>query len=204
MTLVLSVLLAVLGGSCGKPEVTEAPVEIDDWPSDTEILAMVLKRSYEDGGFTVVEAETSASFLSPQDPEYAEEARETREYVLAELEQMGLEEKALLDEFVRRNAEPVRLNLESSTEDGYLVDYEGKYDAYFEDDGGGWEKWYEENPNAHGSTTVSLPVFDEESGVILIYIGSQTHWLAGIGYLVAYRYEDGNLREIGRVELWMS
>ena len=85
-----------------------------------------------------------------------------------------------------------------------MIDFDGKYKKYFKNDGGGWEKWYKENPKAHGSTTVSLPVYDRKTGCVLEYKGTQSHWLAGSGWVILYKYEKGELKEINRVMLWIS
>jgi hypothetical protein len=71
-------------------------------------------------------------------------------------------------------------------------------------DGGGWEKCYKETPKAHGNTTVSIPVYDKKTGIVLVYMGTQSHWLAGSGWIIAYEYKEGKLKEMKRVMLWIS
>jgi hypothetical protein len=168
---------------------------------DNAILAQVLQRKYEDGGFTVVAPMTTISTLAREEPE---DMAKTKKYVKDKLRVEGYDIGPLLDKLIEKNRKPVRLSLKSSPERGYLVDYDGKFQKYFEKDGGGWEKWYRENPMAHGLTRVSLPVHDEQAGIVLVYMGTQSHWLAGAGYLVAYEYGDGKLKELGRVMLWIS
>lgn len=168
---------------------------------DNSILALVLTRSYDDEGFTVVAPETAFSHNNLNDPK---EAGLTKDYLLKNIKIEGCDISLLIDRLIERNKKPVRLTLKSSPEKGYVVDYEGKYKKYFEKDGGGWEKWYKENPKAHGSTHVSLPVYDSKSNIVLVYVGTQVHWLAGCGFVIAYRYEDGKLVELCRVKMWVS
>jgi len=85
-----------------------------------------------------------------------------------------------------------------------VIDYDGKFANYFKEDGGGWEKWYKENPKAHGITTVSLPAYDPKTGLVLLYMGTQVHWLAGSGRVILYSYEKGELKELKRLEMWIS
>jgi hypothetical protein len=96
------------------------------------------------------------------------------------------------------------LTIESSVKDGYLIDFDKKYEKYFEKGGGGWDKWYKENPKAHGSTTVSLPVYDQKAGLVLVYMGTQSHWLAGSGWVILYRYQNGELKELNRAIMYIS
>jgi hypothetical protein len=120
------------------------------------------------------------------------------------LEFKGGDIASLVDRLFERNKQTFRLSIKSSAKDGYVVDYDGKYRAYFKENGGGWEKWYKENPTAHGITTVSLPVYDEKSGLVLVYKGTQTHWRTGAGWVILYNYEKGKLKELKKVMMWIS
>jgi hypothetical protein len=168
---------------------------------DNRILCLVLKRSFADGGFTVVDPETSLSHVARED---SEEIKQTKRYVTEHLQTNGIVVTKLVDELFEHNRKPVRLTLQSSPKDGYVIDYDGKYAKYFDKDGGGWEKWYKENPKAHGNTTVSLPVYDRKTGLVLVYTGTQSHWLAGSGWVILYKYENGELKEINKVMMWIS
>jgi hypothetical protein len=86
-------------------------------------------------------------------------------------EMLGLKYYGLVEKFFEKNKKSSRLSLKSDRSKGYVIDYDGRFRRYFEKDGGGWEPWYKENPNAHGMTSVSLPVFDENSGIVMVYKG---------------------------------
>ena len=116
----------------------------------------------------------------------------------------GHETGALLGELKKRNRKPSRLLLASSPANGYVIDYDGTFAKYFDRDQGGWEKWYKDNPLAHGYTQVSLPAYDDGTGLVLIYVGTQTHRLAGAGYLLLYQLDHDRLDELARVMLWIS
>jgi len=167
---------------------------------ENSLLMLVLKRSYRDGGYTVVSPEARLSHMGGRG---AREIEKSKKYIIEHLRTKGVEVARLVDRLFERNKKAVRLSIKSSPEDGYVID-DGKYAKYFEKDGGGWDRWYEENPKAHGSTTVSLPVYDEKTGPVLVYTGTQTHWLAGSGWVILYRYEKGELKEVGKVILWVS
>jgi len=167
---------------------------------ENAILALVLKRSFRDGGYTIVAAD-SGLFVGTGNPK---ETSYTQDYLRKRLETNGIVVKRLVTDLFERNKKPVRLTLKSAPKDGYVIDYDGKFANYFKEDGGGWEKWYKENPKAHGITTVSLPAYDPKTGLVLLYMGTQVHWLAGSGRVILYSYEKGELKELKRLEMWIS
>ena len=168
---------------------------------EAKIIALALETSYEDKGYTVVQAQTKLSHI---DYTNIEDIRKSKEYIKKKLKIEGYDITTALNDLFNKNKKPIRLNLKSEPSKGYIIDYENKYRQYFNNDGGGWDKWYKENPKAHGSTTVSRPAYDENNGIVLIYKGTQSHWLAGAGYVVAYKYDGKKLKELGRVLLWIS
>jgi hypothetical protein len=173
----------------------------EDINEDNQILSLALMRLYKDGGYTIVAPETRLSHLDPKD---TKEIQQTKKYILDNIEVEGYDLNKLLDHFFERNALSVRLSIKSSPENGYLVDYNRIYEKYFEENGGGWEQWYKEHPNAHGWTTVSLPAYDPESKITLLYMGTQSHWLMGAGYIFLFKYDKGILTELKRLMLWIS
>jgi hypothetical protein len=160
-----------------------------------------MKRS--EGTFTVVNPQTDAFHLT-RGEDSEDERRQSREFLRKELAVPDYDVRPLVDQLLARNARPHRLSLKSDPARGYVVDDEGKYDKYFEKDGGGWERWYKENPNAHGMTGVSLPAHDAKAGYLLIYVGTQAHWLNGAGHVILYRVTDGKLKRVKQLMLWIS
>ena len=168
---------------------------------EAKIIALALETSFEDKGYTVVEPQTKLSHMDCTD---AEDAKKSKEYIKKKLKIEGYDITPALNDLFNKNKRPIRLNLKSKPAKGYIIDYENKYRKYFNNDGGGWDKWYKENPKAHGSTAVSRPAYDKNNGIVLIYKGTQSHWLAGAGYIIAYKYDGIKLKELGRVMLWIS
>src|SRR5258706_19940 len=190
-TRLLALLGAVLFGcsisSSGAPHSEE---------QDNKILSLLLRRSYDDAGFTVVKPDTSLThFVSIE---------QSKKYLKEKIRIEGYDIGPLVDLFFQRNDKPVRLTLKASPENGYIVDYEGAYKKYFGREGAGWDQWYKENPQAHGSTEVSLPAFDEKNHIVLVYIGTQAHWRAGSGHVMVFRYEEGKLEPLARMMGWGS
>jgi len=169
---------------------------------DNAILALALTHKFDDGGHTVVSPETGTGMTGVADPE---DLAQLKRYATQKLQLPGVDVGKLIDDFAAKNRKSVRLTLASAPEKGYLIDFNGEYAKYFgKDGGGGWDAWYKDHPKAHGQTTVSLPAWDRASGTVLLYMGTQSHWLAGAGFLIAYKYDGTTLREIKRVMMWIS
>lgn len=187
--LILSVIPFV--GICG-------PAEADD--QDNMLLLQVLSQHYKNGGFTVVAPETYIFGRGRNESALVEMKRR----VVDKLRIEGYDIGPLFDKLMEKNSISYPLSLKSSPENGYLIDYDGKFAKYFVDKGDGWEKWYSENPTAYGWTRVSLPVCDAEAGIVLVYKDTQSHWLGGAGSIIAYRMVGGVITELSRVRLWVS
>ena len=151
--------------------------------------------------YTVVAPQTRFCSFDPIDPNNLIGVKRTKKYIREELKIKGYDASELIDRLFERNKKSVRLSLESSRADGYVVDYEGEYAKYFKEGGGGLKRWYRDHPTAIGWTGISLPAYDPETGIILVYKDTAIGHYGG-GGLYIYRYESGELKEIASVALW--
>ena len=115
----------------------------------------------------------------------------------------------LVDQLFERNKmsgtkKAPQLSLASSATNGYVVDYDSKYGKYFRNDGGSWARFYGENPKARGIVTISLPAYDDKTGLALVYRGTHEHGLRGWGEVILYKYEKGKLRKLNSTTLWIA
>jgi hypothetical protein len=133
-----------------------------------------------------------------------ESVKDSKDAIIRFFQADGHVVSELVEKLYQRNEKPVRLTLKSSPKDGYVIDVDGKYAKYFEENGGGWDKLYKENPKAKGITTISLPVYDHKTGLVLIYVGTQLHSLMGGGGVILYGYKKGKLKKINYLTLWNS
>lgn len=184
----------------------QSTIACEPRPDDNALLAQILRLDYDNGSFAIVDPMATSPIDRPE--ELAEAKRYFRKELIKILKKENISiDRAridqLLDRLIAKNSKPARLTLNSSRKNGYLIDYNGKYDKYFEKDGGGWEKWSEENPQAWGRIFVSLPVFDKETGFVLVSY-SACHRFGGGGHIVLYKYVEGRLVEQGRVMTWIS
>jgi len=170
--------------------------------NDNKIFTLALEQFHKDGGYTVVNPKTGFSYSFTRD---AKELEQVKQRITEFFKSDGARIAKLVDQLFERNKAPAPLMLRSFPENGYVIDYDGKYAKYFDKkDGRGWERWRNENPKAHGSTSISLPAHDPETGLLLIEIGTQWNGLAGRGFLILYKYENGEIKEIKRMETWVS
>jgi len=170
---------------------------------DSAIISLVLREAYirqcyedgtldededftEVGGFTVVDPYTVPVGIVP--------SIKLDDYDIGNL----------VDLLLALNKESVRLSINSSPRDGYIIDYDGTYAKYFEEDGGGWREWHKDHPEAHGYTQISLPAYDKESGLVLVYQDIQSDYLVGVGSIDVYRYKDGKFENICSETRWVS
>lgn len=160
------------------------------------LLALILKEDYTNGGYTVINPQTSLGFGTTREKLITDAAEFQRS--------TSFDFTNLAGQLYDLNQQFSYLTLPSSIQDGYYVDYNGKFEQYFAKDGGGWDLWHKEHPEAHGSTSVSLPAYDPQTGYILIYIGNQNGWLAGYGGLYAYQLLNGNLILVDHWDMWVS
>ncbi len=86
----------------------------------------------------------------------------------------------------------------------YKVDLNNMTAKYWKKNGGWWPKFYADNPGACGMLSISIPAFDANTGIFLIYIGTQCQGLAGVGYVKAFYYSDGSVVELGKHKVWVS
>lgn len=55
----------------------------------------------------------------------------------------------------------------------------------------GWERFYAKYPKSPGIITVSRVGFNRKGDMAMLYVGSQSHWLAGSGQIHVFRKQDG-------------
>ena len=181
---------------------TKNPQQFFPAPDETnQILRLVLTRDYDDGKYNVIQPQTNTIV----EHFFKNREKRTVKFINRWLKRYGVNEPALVDALLAQNAEPTTLTLTSNPQKGYLIDYDGEFAHYFKQHGVmGWKEWREEKPDALSYVSISLPVYNKESNIILIYRDFVTGGKAGAGIIIAYTYENGKLELITRVRLWIS
>ena len=161
---------------------------------DNKLLSLILEEPYVYNGYTVVRLETTIWDLN-------EYPNASNPWIVH-----GYDCEPLLRQLIEKNRQPVELTIESDLLNGYIIDKDKKFSQYFLRNGGGWRKLYKENPNVRGLTSVSLPVYDKQTNLVLVYKDVIQHYLAGEGNLIVYSLDtnNGTLQELMREMLWIA
>jgi hypothetical protein len=126
------------------------------------------------------------------------------ENVRAEYRRQGLSIDHLVSSLSEVNQKPTLLNIPSSTERGYLIDYNGKFESYFEKDGGGWVQLRQENPQVQAIVNLSVPAYDPRTGLMMIYVGWAGDSFLGEGNVLVYKYVFGKMILVTSLVIWIS
>lgn len=168
-------------------------------PAETRMLAQVLVHPFPDGGYNVVSTETITVPLWARDPGLPYDRQPA---VIAAFQAKGADAAALVERLYQLNAQSAQIALASAPQDGYIVD-DGSYAAYFQAGGGGWQRLQQEHPQAANLVRLARPVYDEASGLFLLYLRSDTLG-GGRGVFLLYRNEHGVLKLVDMENLWVS
>ena len=163
--------------------------------NDDQIISLVLTQHYTDSGYDMINPEMSLV-----------EASEQKDNAIDSFKKQGHDFSGIVKALYQKNNDSVMMKIKSSPEHGYVIDYDQKFLNYFINDlnHDGWERLRKENPLARAYVTISQPVYDPKSGIIMIYIGRQGDWLMGSGQIIAFRYLFGHLIEINSITVWIS
>ncbi|MFC2065182.1 hypothetical protein ACFLXB_08830 [Chloroflexota bacterium] len=74
----------------------------------------------------------------------------------------------------------------------------------FRENQNGWDIFYDRFPEAPGIITLSKVGFNDEMDQALVYLGIQSHWLAGAGTYYLLTRKDGNWFVLQEVMIWIS
>lgn len=156
-------------------------------PEDNPLLERILAESCRAGDRAVVCPRTSIEFINEN----------SRESLLGGLKRSEVSSNILtklVDTFIHKNEKSVVLTLESKPEKGYTIDYKEKFQR--------WRQKHLQVPCYE--MRVSLPADDEEHQLILIYLASRRHALAGTGDVILFKNEGRKLKPIGCAMMWIA
>lgn len=179
---------------------TNKPVN-ENFESNMELLHSILAQPINTGKFFIVDAQTNSGHI---DFTNKNEVKKRKKYIKNNLNISDYDISDLLDYLFEVNKISFDINIESNKKKGYIIDHDNKYNAYFEKGGGGWDRLYEENPNVLGITYVSVPVFDRQNGIALVFKATQKHGKAGVGSIIVYEFKNEKLTKIDSLIIWKS
>jgi len=70
--------------------------------------------------------------------------------------------------------------------------------------GKGWDTFYAKYPHSQGLMTLSRVGFNAKLDKAIVYVGNQSHWLAGAGYFVMLTKANGTWAIQNEIMVWIS
>jgi hypothetical protein len=113
-------------------------------------------------------------------------------------------DQPLLDDFQARNvqSEPIEDRFTLKTQ--LVLISQDEVTGLFGQGGGAWDEFYKKYPNSQGLMTLSKVGFNAAGDKALVYVGNQSHFLAGAGFAVVLGKKNGVWTILNQVMLWIS
>ncbi len=173
------------------PTLAEAEVEVEE----QAVYVAVFEELFGDPQMYVLMSETSPGI------EGEEGMDSILEFILPQM--TGLDEETATSFQVRNEAAyPVRADMDLGLP--YVLLTHDEANQIFAINTDGWDVFYTRYPNSPGLTTVSQVGFNADFTQALVYVGTQSHWLAGAGYYVLLEKSFGTWQIEQQVMAWIS
>jgi hypothetical protein len=158
------------------------------------VYSFLLPEMYKAAGFVIMD--TTAT-----DPGGVENTAQTLGYVLQNMHDVA---PGTADSFRVRNeaAYSIRPDMDLGVE--YVLLSQAERNQIFGQNQSGWEIFYSRYPNTPGITTLSRVGFNAALDQALVYLGTQSDWLAGAGYYILRKKANGFWTIDQKVMTWIS
>lgn len=107
-------------------------------------------------------------------------------------------------DFLQRNADETALAADMLLGAPYVLLTRQEMSDLFSENQNGWEAFYQGHPDAPGITSLSRVGFSPDLTQALVYVGTQSHWLAGSGTFLLLEKVDGSWTLRQQVMTWIS
>jgi hypothetical protein len=171
---------------------TPAADQID--VEEQAVYAFLLPEMYQHRGYVIMN--TTATSATGVD-----NTAQTLAYVLQNLHGVNPE---TVDSFRARNAMAQPLPSDMDLGGPYTLLSQASKNEIFSQNQSGWDIFYNHYPQAPGITTLSRVGFNAALDQALVYIGTQSNWLAGSGYYILLKKVNGAWSIDQRVMVWVS
>jgi hypothetical protein len=152
-------------------------------------------------GFTVINPIAKIACLDYMDSQEVEVFKNE----LKEYQNYSKPMSDLIDKLFELNKQPLALNLSSNLEAGYFIDKKEKFLRYINEDPKrsmdepdfSMVRWDRYHPLADGPLMVSIPAYDRDTGIVILYITGTKEFGYTYNPFFIYKYKDGNLEKVG-------
>jgi len=127
--------------------------------------------------------------------------KQTSQYIKENLPAVAPE---TLADFQARNAQPQPLKDFLSIPIPTVLFSEQERNEIFQSSGNGWDEFYRRYPGAPGLSAISRAGLNKDRTQAFVYIGTQSHYLAGVGYYVLLVKENGTWKVSNQLMAWIS
>lgn len=193
----LLVALVLFSSACSAKQ-TLAPISTPSAKQmDSEqqvIYAFLLTNTYQHKGYVLMDT-TSTGVTS------VDNTAQSLDYVQQNMHSVDPE---TLNSFRERNDQAYPISADMDLGFPYTLLSQAGRQKIFGENQSGWEVFYERYPQAPGITTLSRVGFNASLDQALVYIGTQSNWLAGSGYYILLNKLDGAWKIDQRVMTWIS
>jgi hypothetical protein len=158
------------------------------------VYAYLLAKLYEHKDYVIMA--TTATGASGVD-----DTAQTLDYVLQNMHALDPD---TLASFKARNDAAYPLTPDMNLGNPYTLLTQAERSRIFGQNQSGWEIFYNLHPQAPGITTLSRVGFNAALDQALVYIGTQSNWLAGSGYYILLKKDAGSWSIDQQVMTWVS
>jgi len=185
-------LLAACSPATPTPVPTPSNEQIE--LEETAVYAAALKGLYDAPSYVLIST-------TDTDAGGVDSTGETLGYVLENLHDVAPE---TVEGFRRRNAQASALRLDLDLGAPYSLLSRAGMSELFSQNQDGWQVFYDRYPEAWGITSLSRVGFNAALDQALVYVGTQSHWLAGAGYYLLLIKVNGAWIIDQQVMTWIS
>jgi hypothetical protein len=187
--------LALCAAACTvKPTATPTPSADQIDVEEQAVYAFLLPKMYRNSKYVIMA--TTATNATGVD-----NTAQTLDYVLQNMH--GVETKTV-DSFRMRNDTAYPIRPDMTLGGPYTLLSQAGRNQIFGQNQSGWEIFYNRYPQAPGITTLSRVGFNSAFDQALVYIGTQSNWLAGAGYYILLEKGGGVWSIDQQVMTWIS
>jgi len=162
--------------------------------AEQAVYAFLLPTMYHNRGYVIMD--TTATGVSGVD-----HTSQTLDYVLQNMHDVAAE---TAESFQTRNDKAYPIKAVMNLGSPYTLLSQAGRSKIFDQNQSGWEVFYNRYPNAPGIPSLSRVGFNTAFDQALVYIGTQSNWLAGAGYYVLLKKVDGAWAIDQQVMVWVS
>jgi hypothetical protein len=174
------------------PVPTPAADQVD--LEEQAVYAFLLPKIYKNRGYVIMALTTTG-------PTGVDNTSQTIDYVLKNMHDVASE---TVTSFRARNDSSHPIPKDMNLGSPYTLLTQAVRNQIFSQNQSGWDIFYNRYPQAPGITTLSRVGFNAALDQALVYIGTQSNWLAGAGYYVLLKKGEAGWSIDQQVMTWVS